>query len=109
MPSCCSLRSCLVSAGRACPWTWPWSGRRAEVYTHWCNNVAVMIRQSKVCWVCVFYAVTFDGFVGFCSILPLFFHEQYHEDGIAVDSIAALCGVVGRLVRPLGGYAADRI
>ena len=54
-------------------------------------------------------AVTFGGFVGFCSILPLFFHEQYHVNGIAAGSIAALCGLVGSLIRPLGGYAADRI
>jgi nitrate/nitrite transporter NarK len=53
--------------------------------------------------------VTFGGFVGFCSILPLFFHEQYHVDGITAGSIAALCGLVGSFIRPLGGYAADRI
>lgn len=83
--------------------------RRAERDTHWWHNVAVMIRQPKAYWLCGLYAVTFGGFVGFCSILPLFFHEQYHVDGIAAGSIAALCGLVGSLVRPFGGYAADRI
>jgi len=83
--------------------------RRAERDTHWWHNVAVMIRQPKAYWLCWLYAVTFGGFVGFCSILPLFFHEQYHVDGIAAGSIAALCGLVGSLIRPLGGYAADRI
>jgi NNP family nitrate/nitrite transporter-like MFS transporter len=29
--------------------------------------------------------------------------------GIAAGSIAALCGLVGSLIRPFGGYAADRI
>jgi NNP family nitrate/nitrite transporter-like MFS transporter len=71
--------------------------------------MAVMIRQTKAYWLCGLYAVTFGGFVGFCSILPLFFHEQYHVDGIAAGSIAALCGLVGSLIRPLGGHAADRI
>jgi NNP family nitrate/nitrite transporter-like MFS transporter len=83
--------------------------RRAERDTHWWHNVAVMIRQPKSYWLCGLYAVTFGGFVGFCSILPLFFHEQYHVDGITAGSIAALCGLVGSLIRPLGGYAADRI
>jgi NNP family nitrate/nitrite transporter-like MFS transporter len=83
--------------------------RRAERDTHWWHNVAVMIRQTKSYWLCGLYAVTFGGFVGFCSILPLFFHEQYHVDGITAGSIAALCGLVGSLIRPLGGYAADRI
>ena len=83
--------------------------RRAERDTHWWHNVAVMIRHPKAYWLCGLYAVTFGGFVGFCSILPLFFHEQYHVDGIAAGSIAALCGLVGSLIRPLGGHAADRI
>ena len=83
--------------------------RRAERDTHWWHNVAVMIRHPKAYWLCGLYAVTFGGFVGFCSILPLFFYEQYHVDGIAAGSIAALCGLVGSLIRPLGGYAADRI
>ncbi len=83
--------------------------RRAERDMHWWHNVAVMIRHSKAYWLCGLYAVTFGGFVGFCSILPLFFYEQYHVDGIAAGSIVALCGLVGSLIRPLGGYAADRI
>lgn len=83
--------------------------RRAERDMHWWHNVAVMIRQPKAYWLCWLYAVTFGGFVGFCSVLPLFFHEQYHVDGIAAGSIAALCGLVGSLIRPFGGYVADRI
>lgn len=83
--------------------------RRAERDAHWWHNVAVMIRHPKAYWLCGLYAVTFGGFVGLCSILPLFFHEQYRVDGIAAGSIAALCGLVGSLVRPFGGHAADRI
>ena len=83
--------------------------RRAERDTYWWHSVAAMIRQPKAYWLCGLYAVTFGGFVGFCSILPLFSHEQYHVDGIAAGSIAALCGLVGSLIRPLGGHAADRI
>lgn len=82
--------------------------RRVERDVHWWHNVAVMIRHPKAYWLCGLYAVTFGGFVGFCSILPLFFHEQYHMDGITAGSIAALCGLVGSLIRPFGGYAADR-
>ena len=83
--------------------------RRDERDAQWWHNVAVMIRHPKAYWLCGLYAVTFGGFIGFCSILPLFFHEQYHVNGIAAGSIAALCGLVGSLIRPLGGYAADRI
>jgi NNP family nitrate/nitrite transporter-like MFS transporter len=83
--------------------------RRAERDLHWWHNVVVMIRQPKAYWLCGLYAVTFGGFIGFCSILPLFFHEQYHVSGIVAGSVAALCGLVGSLIRPLGGYAADRL
>lgn len=83
--------------------------RLAERDTHWWHNVAVMLRHPKAYWLCGLYAVTFGGFVGFCSMLPLMFHEQYRLDGIAAGSIAALCGLVGSLIRPLGGHAADRV
>ena len=83
--------------------------RRDERDAQWWHNVAVMIRHPKAYWLCGLYAVTFGGFVGFCSILPLFFHEQYHVNGIVAGSMVALCGLVGSLIRPFGGYAADRI
>ena len=83
--------------------------RRDQRDAQWWHNVAVMIRHPRAYWLCGLYAVTFGGFVGFCSMLPLFFHEQYRVNGIAAGSIAALCGLVGSLIRPLGGYAADRI
>ncbi len=83
--------------------------RRAERDAQWWHNVAVMVRHPKAYWLCGLYAVTFGGFIGFCSILPLFFHEQYHVNAIVAGSIVALCGLVGSLIRPFGGYAADRI
>lgn len=83
--------------------------RQAERDTHWWHSVAVMIQHPKAYWLCGLYAVTFGGFVGFCSITPLLFHEQYQANGIVAGSIAALCGLAGSLIRPLGGHAADRI
>ena len=55
------------------------------------------------------YAVTFGGFVGFCSFLPVIFYDQYHLDLITAGSITALCGLGGSLARPLGGHVADRL
>ena len=103
LPIVAAWRSLLLS--RAVRSTEPATPARS----HWWHNVAVMIRQPNSYWLCGLYAVTFGGFVGFCSILPLFFHEQYHVDGITAGSIAALCGLVGSLIRPLGGYVADRV
>ncbi len=60
-------------------------------------------------WLCVLYAVTFGGFVGFCSMLPMFLHDQYALDMVSAGSLTALCGLLGSFVRPLGGYVADRV
>jgi NNP family nitrate/nitrite transporter-like MFS transporter len=54
------------------------------------------------------YAVTFGGFVGFCSLLPLLLHDFYQLDAVMAGTVAALCGLFGSLIRPMGGYVADR-
>jgi NNP family nitrate/nitrite transporter-like MFS transporter len=54
------------------------------------------------------YAVTFGGFVGFCSLLPLLLHDLYELDAVMAGTVAALCGLFGSLIRPVGGYVADR-
>ena len=60
-------------------------------------------------WLCFFYGVTFGGFVGFSSFLPIFFHDQYGLDMVAAGSLTALCGLAGSIARPIGGHWADRI
>ena len=83
--------------------------RRNERDAQWWHNVATLIRHPKAYWLCGLYGVTFGGFVGFCSILPLLFHEQYGVDGVVAGSLVALCGLLGSLIRPFGGHVADRI
>jgi NNP family nitrate/nitrite transporter-like MFS transporter len=56
-----------------------------------------------------FYMVTFGGFVGLCSFLPIFFFDQYGVSRIQAGSFAALCVFGGSFLRPVGGYLADRI
>lgn len=60
-------------------------------------------------WLCFFYGVTFGGFVGFSSFLPIFFHDQYGLDMVAAGSLTALCGLAGSIARPIGGHWADRV
>jgi NNP family nitrate/nitrite transporter-like MFS transporter len=60
-------------------------------------------------WLCFLYAVTFGGFVGFSSFLPIFFHDQYQLDMVSAGTITAMCGLAGSLARPVGGYVADRM
>ena len=60
-------------------------------------------------WLCCIYGVTFGGFVGLCSVLPLFFHDYYGMNLLSAGTMTALCGLAGSVIRPLGGYVADRI
>lgn len=67
-----------------------------------------VLRQSDTLWFSLLYSVTFGGFVGLATFLPIFFHDQYGLDKIAAGNFAALCVLAGSFVRPIGGYLADR-
>jgi NNP family nitrate/nitrite transporter-like MFS transporter len=74
----------------------------------WADYRAVA-RQRDVWWFCLFYSVTFGGFVGLASFLNIFFHDQYGLSKAAAGSFATLCVVAGSFLRPVGGYLADRL
>jgi len=59
-------------------------------------------------WFCLFYSVTFGGFVGFAVFLNSFFHLQYGLDRVEAGYFATLCVISGSFLRPIGGYFADR-
>lgn len=83
------------------------SGREPHA-VEWWHNVAVLIRRRAAYWLCFLYGVTFGGFVGLCSLLPLLLHDAYRLDAVQAGALAALCGLLGSVIRPLGGYVADR-
>jgi MFS transporter, NNP family, nitrate/nitrite transporter len=89
----------------AVPPTAPVPGLQAVI---WWHNAAQLIRRRSAYWLCFLYAVTFGGFVGLCSLLPLLLHEVYRVDATQAGALAALCGLMGSLIRPVGGYVADR-
>ncbi|HET7057518.1 MAG TPA: MFS transporter [Nitrospiraceae bacterium] len=74
----------------------------------WWHVAADLMQHRSMYWLCFAYAVTFGGFVGLCSVLPIFFHDQYGMDLVTAGSMTALCGLGGSVIRPLGGYVADR-
>lgn len=76
--------------------------------SHWWQGAAGLIRHRSAYWLCGLYAVTFGGFVGLCSLLPLLLHDLYQLDAPSAGALAALCGLIGSLIRPFGGYVADR-
>ncbi len=55
-----------------------------------------------------FYSVTFGGFVGLSSSLPVYFNSQYGLKPVAAGLFTAACVFAGSMVRPIGGALADR-
>ena len=67
-----------------------------------------MLGERDTWRLCGLYAVTFGGFVGLSSFLPIFFHDQYGLSKVDAASLAAIGGAAGSFVRPFGGHLADR-
>ena len=83
--------------------------RPVQQNAQWWHSAGSIIRRRAAYWLCFLYATTFGGFVGLCSLLPLVLHDVYRFEAITAGVLAALCGLGGSLLRPVGGYVADRL
>lgn len=72
-------------------------------------RLARLTRQPRLYELSSLYAVTFGGFVGLSSYLPILFRDQYGLSLVEAGTITALCGLGGSLIRPVGGLVADRV
>jgi MFS transporter, NNP family, nitrate/nitrite transporter len=75
---------------------------------------ASVLKYADNWWFCLFYSVTFGGFVGLASFLNAFFKFQYFPTDAATGAMYAgvfttLCVIAGSFLRPVGGYLADRL
>jgi MFS transporter, NNP family, nitrate/nitrite transporter len=68
-----------------------------------------MLLEADSRWFMFFYFITFGGFVGLASALPLYFTVHYHANGVAAGLVVALIVALGSGFRPVGGYIADHI
>lgn len=75
----------------------------------WWRRAGGALRQPSMYWLCFLYGVTFGGFVGLASFLPIFFHDEYGLKVVTAGTMTAACGLAGSLTRPVGGYLADRL
>ncbi|HUK92020.1 MAG TPA: nitrate/nitrite transporter [Blastocatellia bacterium] len=66
------------------------------------------LKQRQMLWFCLFYCVTFGGYVGLSGFLPIFFRDQYGVKPETAGYLTALAALAGSGVRPLGGYLADK-
>ena len=62
---------------------------------------AEMLREGDTWRLCGLYAVTFGGFVGLSSFLPIFFHDQYGLSKVDAASLAAIGGAAGSVRAPV--------
>ena len=68
-----------------------------------------VLGQPDLWWFCLFYSVTFGGYVGLSSFLPLFLRDQQALTPARAGLLTALAAFVGSGTRPIGGWVADRI
>lgn len=69
---------------------------------------AAVLKEKDTWWFCLFYSVTFGGFVGLASFLNTFFKVQYELSKVEAGYFATICVIAGSFLRPVGGYLADR-
>ena len=68
-----------------------------------------ILAAADLWWFCLFYSITFGGFVGLSSFLPIFFRDQFHVSPTNAGYLTALAAVAGSSIRPVGGYLADKV
>jgi NNP family nitrate/nitrite transporter-like MFS transporter len=68
-----------------------------------------LLKESGTWKFCLRYAITFGGFVGLASFLPLLLRDQYGVSAVMAGNLTALCVMAGSFVRPIGGAMADRL
>jgi len=73
------------------------------------SEYLALLNESDTYRFCLFYAVTFGGFSGLISFMPIFLHDQYSAWAVLAGDLTSLCVLSGSLMRPLGGWLADRL
>ncbi|HXH21034.1 MAG TPA: MFS transporter [Dehalococcoidia bacterium] len=66
-------------------------------------------REPDLWRLCGLYAVTFGGYMGLTAFFPLLLRTAHSLGPVEAGYMTALVAVAGSAVRPLGGYAADRL
>lgn len=68
-----------------------------------------LLQHPDLWWLCTFYAVTFGGYVGLSSFLPIFFRDQFAVTPVNAGYLTALAAFAGSGARPVGGWLADKV
>ena len=73
------------------------------------KNYTNVLKDVDTWWFMFFYSISFGGFIGLASALPLYFTHWYHASGIAAGMMVAIIVFAGSMFRPVGGWMADRV
>lgn len=74
------------------------------------SQLLEVYKRNPLAWVfCLFYWVTFGGFVCFSLYLPAYFIKVYNISHVTAGDLTTAFIFVTSLIRPLGGYLADRM
>ncbi|HEY8118672.1 MAG TPA: nitrate/nitrite transporter [Methylophilaceae bacterium] len=73
------------------------------------GQYVAILKDADAWWFMFFYSVTFGGFVGLASSLTIYFNDLFAVGPVVAGYATAACVFAGSLVRPVGGYIADRV
>ena len=81
----------------------------ARVAQHSLAGYLTALRERELWWLCLFYSVTFGGYVGLSSFMPILLRDQYQLPAVTAGYLTALAALAGSGLRPVGGWVADRV
>jgi NNP family nitrate/nitrite transporter-like MFS transporter len=74
------------------------------------SELLQVYKKTPLAWVfCLFYWVTFGGFVCFSLYLPAYFKKVYEVSPVTAGDLATIFIFTTSLIRAVGGYLADRM
>jgi NNP family nitrate/nitrite transporter-like MFS transporter len=74
------------------------------------SELLQVYKKTPLAWVfCLFYWVTFGGFVCFSLYLPAYFGKVYKISPVSAGDLATVFIFTTSLIRVVGGYLADRM
>ncbi|MBD0379997.1 MFS transporter [Paenibacillus sedimenti] len=69
----------------------------------------IVLKERSTWYLSIFYFLTFGGFVAFGAYLPTFLKDLFQLSATDAGMKTAGFVLIATLIRPLGGYMADRI
>ncbi|NNV05859.1 NarK/NasA family nitrate transporter [Geobacillus sp. C56-T2] len=73
------------------------------------REYGAVLRRKEAWLFCFFYSLSFGGFVGLTGYLGIFFFDEYGVSKVTAGDFVTAVVFAGSLIRPIGGYLADRI